>query len=79
MQADSAEALELLQHAEAGSPPGSPLLVKALISQASVLAARGRPDEALPLVQRAAELDPAVEARFLRPLLKDVACGDQRT
>ncbi len=69
MQADSPEALELLRRAEAGAPAGSSLLVKTLVSQASVLAAAGRQDEVLPLLQRAAELDPSVEATFVQPLL----------
>jgi len=69
LQADSPEALELLRRAEAGAPAGSSLLVKTLVSQASVLAAAGRQDEVLPLLQRAAELDPSVEATFVQPLL----------
>jgi tetratricopeptide (TPR) repeat protein len=67
-QADPEAALDMLRRAEAGAPPRSPLLVKALMSQASVLSAAGRPDEVLTLVQRAAELDPTVDASFQRPL-----------
>ena len=74
-QADPEAALEMLRRAEAGAPPHSPLLVKALMSQASVLSTAGRPDEIPPLVRRAAELDPTVAASFRRPLREEAKHG----
>ena len=38
------------------------------MAQASVLQSAGRLSEALPLLEQAAELDPSVRDRFLKPL-----------
>ena len=57
-----AGAHDMLRCTAVGSPP----LFKAQISQASVLAARGRQDEPPSLVQSVAELDLAITAGGVR-------------
>ena len=68
LQANSETALDMLQRAAAGAPAGSPLLVKALMSQASVLQSLARQPEALEVVRQASRLDPSIVQKFLEPM-----------
>lgn len=49
--------------------------VRALLCAASLLAKAGRQKEALPLVQRATNLDPLLRDKYLKPLEAEVAGG----
>ena len=60
--------MHLFRMAQAGASPGSSLMLKALMAQASILQSAGRLSETLPLLEEAAKLDPSITNKFVRPL-----------
>lgn len=65
----------MLRLAQRGAPVGSPLVIKALMSQASVLRSTGRLQETLEVLEEAAKMDPSIRDRFVKPL--QVQMGSQ--
>jgi tetratricopeptide (TPR) repeat protein len=80
VQGESEAALEVLGRVlleEVPAQEGQPLLLRALLGQASISKQLGRMEEAVELIRKASELDPEVGRRYLEPLERELSARHQ--